>query len=157
LTRRLRGKNHANLDPHREFLEEATVGAIIFFDETGGKGSPAGVWTQDINPTIVYFKDDPGFRNDAAKSLVIVDMPQGTTIEVYDDPEGSRGDDWTEINAREPIRQYIVRSFEEDVDSDSIAVVYHRRNGLNGKVSRAVITTEIGTIEQGLSTDRAET
>ena len=114
------------------------------------------VWTTDqpprgpasVNVKKAWFKNDlgklgirtPWFENDEARSLLIKHATAGEVIRVFDSPEGSERDDWTEITIWRNIHEdkpYCVGSFEQEFWLDDfIMLVHHRKNGLDGKVSR---------------------
>ncbi|SDC56423.1 hypothetical protein SAMN05660690_1923 [Geodermatophilus telluris] len=115
------------------------MGALVFFEDNGCRGDVVGVWSEDDDPPVIRFNRTPGFRNDEARSLRIVDLPANTTIRLYDDSSGRRSDDWVEITTRRHIREYGVHSFERSYEDSSVRVRYHPRDDLDGKVSRAEI------------------
>ena len=88
---------------------------------------------------VINFKSDSNYRdcdNDEAKSASIFDTPAGITILLFDNPNGSKQDDWLEINIKQDIQELQISSFEESFENDDVQVIYHKKNGLNGKVSR---------------------
>ena len=76
------------------------------------------------------------FVNDEAKSLVLRHPRVGTVIRLFDSPDGDRDDDYVVIYVRETAAEIRVNTFEEAIPSGKIRVVYHRKNDLDGKVSR---------------------
>lgn len=75
--------------------------------------------------------------NDEAAACILMDVPEGTIITLYDDPDGSTSDDYTTITVTENIYQYTMLSFEGSPNGPiPVNIVYHKHNGLNGKVSR---------------------
>jgi hypothetical protein len=71
--------------------------------------------------------------------LVLYDVPQGRVIKLYDDPGGSLDDDWVEIIVRRDLLVTTIDTFESSYEDADVRVIYHRNNGLDGKVSRAVV------------------
>ena len=50
-------------------------------------------------------------------------------------------DDWTAIKAKQDIRTLTLDTFERTFSNAQVDVVYARNNGLDGKVSRLVVTS----------------
>ena len=75
--------------------------------------------------------------NDEARSVKLNDLPEGTIIKVFDDPNRSKKDDWTEITVRQDLslQTVCVPSFDKDFRDEWIDVEYHEVNGIQGKVS----------------------
>jgi hypothetical protein len=74
--------------------------------------------------------------NDEARSVQMLNVKAGTTLIVYDSPDCSTDDDWTEIYIKTDIQDRRSPSFEiPRYDDDEINVVWHEKNGLDGKVS----------------------
>ena len=88
--------------------------------------------------TSVNFKKHSRCDNDEAKSAVLRNMPRGRVIRLYDSPSAKTNDDWVEIRTNRPIQRAVVPSFESSFRNADLTVVYHRDNGLNGKVSRLI-------------------
>jgi len=49
--------------------------------------------------------------------------------------EDRKKDDWTEIKVKKYIAKVVIGSFEKNRDENDVYVEYHRKNGLDGKVS----------------------
>lgn len=78
-------------------------------------------------------------KNDKAKSAVLNGyFPRGWRIRVYDSPKGSKKDDWFEIMFLRDMRnvRYVIGTFEYSFKDNYIQASYHKKNGLDGKVSR---------------------
>ncbi|WGV98279.1 hypothetical protein QF117_05320 [Vibrio sp. YMD68] len=89
-----------------------------------------------VHETVNFKKDDYGCDNDEARSLTLRDVPEGTSIRIYDDPKLSTNDDYIVIKVKEDIfTDYIIGSFEQSYSDESVSVTYYEDNGLNGKVS----------------------
>lgn len=78
-------------------------------------------------------------KNDEARSLKLVNIPEGTTIEVWDHPDKRDKDDWAEITVRKYCDELAINSFEGNKDEASYKLVKHGKGGLDGKVSRVKI------------------
>ncbi len=87
--------------------------------------------TQSLN-----FKSHPHCDNDEARSLVLYDFPADRVIILYDDPSGSRSDDYAIIVPKRRIAQATVTSFESSYETADFKLCAFYRNGLDGKVSR---------------------
>ncbi|MBN2516701.1 MAG: hypothetical protein JXC33_11800 [Deltaproteobacteria bacterium] len=78
-------------------------------------------------------------KNDEAKSAVLYGyFPQGWRIRLYDSSSGSTKDDWFEIVFLRDMRnvRYVIGTFEYSFKDYYIQASYHKKNGLDGKVSR---------------------
>ncbi|ATB30016.1 hypothetical protein MEBOL_003471 [Melittangium boletus DSM 14713] len=115
--------------------------AIVLYE--GGSASQNIVCTLPLtSSTFVNFKNDGyGCDNDEARSAKILEAKAGTTITVYDDPNGGTGDDYTSIRVKKNIQSpRVVGSFESSFSDEYLEVTFKRKNGLNGKVSSARIS-----------------
>lgn len=93
---------------------------------------------QDINFTSNKIR----CKNDDAKSMVLNGFFQkGTTIILYDNSGGKRSDDWFEIVFLSNMShvRYVIPTFEYSFQDIFIKATFHKKNGLNGKVSRMEI------------------
>ncbi|EMQ2878856.1 hypothetical protein V9N52_004196 [Vibrio navarrensis] len=112
--------------------------------------------TQDLvcsivakNETINFKKDTYNCENDEASSLVLSQIPFGTVITIYDDPNSSTNDDYTVITVEEDIvENYTVGDFEMNDFNGNVSVEYFRKNGLKGKVSSVKIQMPEDTAEE---------
>lgn len=111
--------------------------AVIFWE--GNNGSQDG-WPLSTESKQSYDLKDGGspVPNDEARSCTIVDAVAGTVINVYDSPSASQDDDWAEIRVNNNVSSpVVVNTFENSVSygGGSVTVTYHKKNGLDGKVS----------------------
>jgi len=111
---------------------------IVFYEGNGGSQNivctlsrPEGGYTN--------FKNNRNCGNDEARSVKLIEVPAGSEIKVYDDPNGSTRDDYTVITVLSDITgSYVVDTFESSYSDGIVRVQFNRHNGLDGKVSRAV-------------------
>jgi hypothetical protein len=76
--------------------------------------------------------------NDETRSLALQGVKAGRVIEFYDDPYGSKSDDWVEILVKQDVLssdRYLIYSYEFSYEDDFVKVTYHKDNGLDGKIS----------------------
>ena len=78
-------------------------------------------------------------QNDEIRSVVLEYVPVNTKITVYDNPDGKTNDDWSVLTVKDYKRRIVIRHFEENKSTSEYSLKYHRKNGLNGKISRIVI------------------
>lgn len=95
------------------------------------------------NANCTYGQNCP---NDLFRSVLIgPDVASGTVIQVWDSPTGSSKDDWARIvikTVEENLTDTLgrshgmcIRSFETTRSGANYEIYYHRKNGLDGKVS----------------------
>ena len=91
----------------------------------------------------INFKTDKlNCKNDDAKSMTLMGyFKKGTKILLFDDPGGKRSDDWFEVEFLQDMVnvRYVIPTFEESFRDHYLNAVFHKRNGLDGKVSRMEI------------------
>ncbi len=81
-------------------------------------------------------------NNDEARSILLHDVPAGKVLRFYDDGgQGYQDDDWTEIVVKQPVSRKYIDTFEQSFEDADVKVVFHRDNGLDGKISSADIAT----------------
>jgi hypothetical protein len=98
-----------------------------------------------------HFKKHRGW-NDEAKSVRLVWIPSGTKMIIADDPDGSKDDDWLEIDVPPKEDSWtggkkywitiVIFDLEISYDCNEYRYIYHKDNGLNGKVSYFEYTCE---------------
>jgi len=90
------------------------------------------------------FKKETSCPNDEARSLFIRNARRGEQYWLFDSPDGSLNDDWVEIAILNDFNELCIKTFERSFDDGSIRIIYHKRNGLDGKVSAMTIKGAIG-------------
>jgi len=88
----------------------------------------------------INFKKNKKCKNDKAKSAVLYGyFPRGWRIAFFDSSKGSKArDDWFEIKFLRDMKnvRYVIGTFEHSFKDMYIEAKYHKKNGLDGKVSR---------------------
>lgn len=92
--------------------------------------------------TAARFPGHADCDNDEARSLTLRGVPAGTVVRLFDDPDGGRGDDWTEIEVLRDVSARVIGTFERSTSDADVRVTYHRHNGLDGKVSRLEVASQ---------------
>ena len=87
----------------------------------------------------VNFKNNGACDNDEARSMVLRHAKRGTLVKVHDSPSCSTGDDYMTIRVKRRRERIVVQGFEKSRNTADFESVYHRKNGLNGKVSCVAI------------------
>lgn len=89
---------------------------------------------------------DGGCANDEARSIEFERMPAGSIVELYDEPSCGKNDDWVSFTFKQLVARTYASGFEyslEDKDFGDgevvISKVYHKHNGLDGKVSCMIV------------------
>ena len=90
-------------------------------------------------PMEINFKNSAECDNDEARSAILRNVPANVRIRLYDDPDGSKKDDWLDISILRPVPELRLATFETDINQPTHRVQFHRNNGLQGKVSRLEI------------------
>ncbi len=108
-------------------------GDVVLYEGNGGSQDIVAVYTDTAGQET---KVDP---NDEARSSKLMLVREGATITVFDDPDGSKEDDYCVIRVKKPSPEYTVNSFERSYEDEYVIVSYVRKNGLDGKVSRIKI------------------
>jgi len=115
-----------------------TTPLIVFYEGNGASQNIVCTLSHPHGESL-NFKKSGDCDNDEARSVKLIEVPADSEIKVYDNPDGSTGDDYTVIKVRSDITGgYIVHSFERSYSDSYVAVQFHRHNGLDGKVSRAI-------------------
>ena len=119
--------------------------AIVFYSseqiQNGGPTPGTNIYYCGAVPTSKStswdLKDSNGpVTNDEVVACILMDVPKGTVITLYDSPSASPDDDYTTITVLQNIYQFTIESIEEGSTSTMpVQIDYHKKNGLNGKVS----------------------
>jgi len=127
------------------FASDATVD---FFNRNGGGRSnePFAACRLEKKTQTYNLKERAvgNCKNDTVRSMQLLgNFPRGFKVIVYDSPDGRQNDDWTIVVVKRDLSgaRVLVGTFENDFENQDIKVSYHRKNGLDGKVSR--IRTEM--------------
>lgn len=105
--------------------------------------------TQRPSFEMYHFKGNANrCKNDEAQSIEFERIPAGSVIQLFDDPECGKNDDWVEWTFFQEVAMTYSKSFEyshedsEFGDGKSLVYdkVYHPKGGLNGKVSCMIIS-----------------
>ncbi|QRN98475.1 hypothetical protein JRI60_05315 [Archangium violaceum] len=116
----------------------AMAGTIDFYEGNEGTQNKIGTITDEPGQSINLKKSN--IPNDEIRSLVLRQVRPGTVITLYDDPRGRASkDDWARIYVFAPgsksFENYLIPTFERSETFLIASVKYHRKNGLDGKVS----------------------
>jgi phosphatidylserine/phosphatidylglycerophosphate/cardiolipin synthase-like enzyme len=142
------------------FYTSAIENALFLPDWSTSIGNYAELYegnggTQDVVCSIavnrvknVRFPDTTFCDNDETRSLLLHDVPAGRVLRFYDDPDRRyEDDDWSEIVVKRPVRRKYIDSYERSFEDEDVRVIYHRDNGLDGKVSAAeVAAAPVGAV-----------
>jgi len=112
------------------------AGVVSFYE--GRNGTQNKLCDRNLHDRTIKFGG--ACDNDEAKSLVLTNARAGTVLRVYDDGDCRSRDDWTRIEVLADVSRYTVRTFEADHADALVNVDFHRRNGLDGKVSCVTVT-----------------
>ena len=85
---------------------------------------------------IVDFTQDDRCPNDEARSLIFLNVSAGRAFRLFDDPGGSRSDDWVVIVFKRDVTSKVIGSLEGSFEDEDVLVQYHWNDDLDGKISR---------------------
>ena len=139
-----------------------TEGGVYFYEKNGGKSEahPDALLNDDVVcvlPTSVEWDlrlKAAGCENDETRSLALRGVAKGISIKLFDKPDSSKSDDWTEIEVLRDIaltERVIVGTFEKSYSDANVKVTNHSHNGLDGKVSHITIEPVTGSVMPKLS------
>jgi hypothetical protein len=118
-----------------------STGRLAFYDKSPDSASEPyclfGIQGSDL-VDFTQYKECP---NDEARAMKLLNVPAGFVITLADHPRGQRDDDWVSISIKRDINEKVIAGFEHSFEDADVKVVYHRNNGLDGKVSQVVVTT----------------
>jgi hypothetical protein len=106
---------------------------IVLYEGNGG--SQNIVCTINVSSDIRRKVTELGCANDEARSAILYNLPKRKSIRLFDGPEFSQSDDWSEIVVQRPIVKATVQTFGRNAETQDFTVHAHRQNGLDGKVS----------------------
>ncbi len=120
-------------------IEEDIDPRVLFYKQNNAGGSVMCTIPLTNPVGLVNFKEDSyGCGNDDARSARFIDMRQGMSFRIYDDPNGSTNDDYVVITIKRNFTNKVLKSFEpvgNSENDDDWTVTYFEDNGLDGKVS----------------------
>jgi hypothetical protein len=91
-----------------------------------------------------------GCPNDEARSAVLTNVPVGTVLTVFDNPDGSTEDDWAQILVTEGLPRLQLDSFQDNGQRPGYRIWYLNNGGgpspLDGKVSRFAVGRTLGRV-----------
>lgn len=135
-----RSNNARRLDETAQTLAGFRIDGPRISLYEGSNGTQDHVCVVDVgHADTTVFDATPNPRNcdnDEARSARLFEVPTGRIVRLFDSPEGSREDDWLEITAKRDIVEALIPGFQRSYEDADVRVVYHRNNGLDGKVSR---------------------
>jgi hypothetical protein len=139
--------DHVHQGDPIEYASVLTQGGIVFYEGNNATqdivcGLP-GRYSLSINAQSV---GSHGCENDEARSARIVNAKAGMRFTVYDSPSGSTGDDWTEIAVLRDAPSITINSFQVSRNDGTVRVTHHSKNGLDGKISRFVVSPAVADI-----------
>ncbi len=120
------------------FTSIATAGEIRFMKGNNCTQDKIGECTDEAGQKI-NFKMTKGFTNDEASSVSLFNVRANAVICVFDDPDGTKYDDWTEIVVKCQAQKVCIKSFEQTYEDKNVKVTFHCINGLDGKVSHCTV------------------
>ena len=148
-----------------------TEGGVYFYEKNDGYSEaypdtrPGALTSDDVVcvlPTSVEWDvrlNAAGCENDEARSLALRGVKKGTSIKLFDKPDSSKSDDWTEIEVLRDIaltERVVVGTFEKSYSDSNVKVTSHPHNGLDGKVSHITIEPVTGSVMPKLSLGNQE-
>ncbi|HEY0372500.1 MAG TPA: M12 family metallo-peptidase [Thermoanaerobaculia bacterium] len=124
-------------------ISSAATGPVVDLHEGNGAGQNLVCSLQAAQSASVRFPGHADCDNDEARSMRMHNIRAGTTLTLFDSPDGLRSDDWVEITALRNITTKIIPTFEKSFSDPDVRVLYRRKDGLDGKVSRLDVATQV--------------
>jgi hypothetical protein len=115
--------------------EGVSRSGVLVFNEGNGCTQDVVGRTTDAAGQQINLRRTHGWENDEARSLRLNGVVAGTVIEIYDNSEARRDDDYTIITVKRTTNGYCVRTFESSWEDADVRVEHRHDNGLDGKVS----------------------
>jgi hypothetical protein len=103
-------------------LNQPAPGRLAFHDAGGGMGSI--VCEIDAREGEYRLVDTEGCTDEAARSLVMVDVPANIAVGIFGSPTCQTETDSADVRTQEAVSAYTVGSFEVDVSGPPVAVDY---------------------------------
>ncbi|MGV3520505.1 M12 family metallo-peptidase [Luteitalea sp.] len=122
-----------------EALSSGDLQGFIAFYE-GSRGSQNKLCEITAEDQTVRFKSSADCDNDEARSAILTLLRAGTVLQVFDNSDCRSSDDWTSVTAKRDLFRLTIDTFEKSMENLDVRVEYHKKNGLNGKVSCAVVS-----------------
>ncbi|WP_426287192.1 hypothetical protein [Luteibacter sp. E-22] len=123
---------------HRSPIEPKAIAHIRFYDKGAAEGHNFCTVSISSLP-YVYSGGFFGCTKDEAVSAKLQDLPPGTRIVLYDDPDCGDSDDYAVITIKQYVHDQILGHFAWDLDTPVLSMSIHRHDGLAGKVSCAEV------------------
>lgn len=121
-----------------EFAGVKTNGGLVLYE--GNNGTQDVVCGIPAAPTRTLRFKANGCENDEARSGRLENVRAGTVFRLYDSPSGSTSDDYAVLTVKRHNSFYSdIPSFERNEDNADYRLEYHRKNGLDGKISRVEV------------------
>lgn len=117
----------------RQDRERSVPHVVDFFEGNDGTQDPVGSQVTSHDHSVVF--DGKPTTNDEARSFAISRTPGGRVLRFFDSPDRDRDDDWLEVIVKRDILEKLIPTFERSFEDDDVRLIYHRNNGLDGKVS----------------------
>jgi hypothetical protein len=115
----------------------STSDTWLFFEGNHCSQNLAGsLWSKDHGTQRGSIKGRAWFVNDEARSVLVNKGKKGQLLKVADDSAGTTSDDYAHVLLKRNIPgAYCVGTFEASYEDSYVRVTYHRKNGLDGKIS----------------------
>lgn len=133
-----------------EYVEAYNNGGIVAYEGNDLTQSLVCTFSTAFDRTINLQGNDQerlGCENDEMRSFSLTGVKKGTRITFFDSPQGDMQDDYAIIDIKRDIgRDKVLKitTFEQNVDSnDDYHMVFVDNNGLDGKVSRVTVETDV--------------
>ncbi|MGV5526445.1 hypothetical protein [Pseudomonas sp. XP1] len=133
-----------------EYVERHNNGGITAYEGNNLTQSLVCTFSTAFNRSINLQGSDQerlGCENDEMRSFSLSGVKKGTRITFFDSPSGDMQDDYAIVDIKRDIgRDKVlgINTFEQNVfDNDEYHMVWVKNNGLDGKVSRIKVETDV--------------
>ena len=121
-----------------EYGEERNNGGIIAYEGNNATQDVVCAFSTALRRNINMKGSDSerhGCENDEMRSIVLDRIKAGQRITFFDSPDGDENDDYAVLDILKDTRSAVIPTFEKSVLNENYRLTFHKKNGLDGKIS----------------------
>ena len=112
------------------------MGVIRFYEGPEATKHYIGKLSSELSKTYDLSLISAPIPNEEALSCTLIQVQPGTKIKLFDSPDPSQDEGYTEITVRSYVENKCVPYFNVDSSDEQVEVQIHKGKGESGKVSR---------------------